>query len=174
MRDIVLGLFKYFYDIKRIVKRIVIRKDRGGQMIMVSPSLFAVEAGLWKWGTTDLPDMEKSDDIQQKERLRVANLLYDMAVNSLENDTDKNKRKDFEYEYGKYNINKENEAEQINYSQRAFYYLKILTPYEYDVSEPEFDEEGTLIGFKGLPKKKIVDEDIAPFLEDESKKEEFE
>lgn len=168
MRDTIEDLFKYYYGIKRIVKRIVIRKDRGGQMIMVSPSLFAVEAGLWKWGTTDIPDVDKADVIQEQERLRVANLLYDMAINALEN---QDKRKEFEFDYGKYNISKEAENDLINYALRAFYFLKILTPYEYDVSEPEFDEEGVLLGFKGLPKKRVTDEDIAPFLEGDDNKE---
>ena len=133
-------------------------------MILVSPSLFAVEANLWKWGTADIPDVEKADDIQQKERIRIAQMLYDMSTNALENE---NKKEEFEYGYGRYNINKDNEAELINYAERAFFYLKILTPYEYDVSEPEFDEEGALLGFKQLPKKKALDKDIAPFLAEE-------
>ena len=166
MRDIILSLFKYYYDTRRIVKRITIKQDKGGQIVMIHPTLFAVEASLWKWGTTDIPDIDKADEVQEKERIRVGNLLYSMAINALEN---QDKRIDFEREYGRHNINKSNDADLIDYSQRAFYYLKILTPYEYDTSEPEFDEEGILLGFKQLPKRKIIDEDISPYIDENTR-----
>src|SRR3990167_8505386 len=137
VKDIIQGLIEQYYNTSEVVRDIVIRRTRGEQLINVFPTLAAVKWGLWKYGSTDIPDLEKQNVLLEEIRLRVAKQIYQLAKRSL---VFKDKQPEWERLYGKHHLNTENHWELVDYSLGAFFWLEILTPWEYDTSEPQMDE----------------------------------
>ena len=83
MKDIIQGLIEQYYNTSEVVRDIVIRRTRGEQLINVFPTLAAVKWGLWKYGSTDIPDLEKQNVLLEEIRLRVAKQIYQLAKKNL-------------------------------------------------------------------------------------------
>lgn len=154
MNDIIKSLIREYYSKRRIITDMYIFKSRGQQIINVFPGLHAAKWKLFLHGTTDIPDIDRADKILDMERLEIAKQLYDLALRSLDY---KRARDDWNRVYGKAYISENKHEEMVNYSMGAFFWLKILTPYEYDISEPQIDESGKLLGMRLKPKPKPED-----------------
>ena len=154
MIETIKELFKEYYGIRRRVTDMYIFKSRGQQIINVFVTLNAVKYRLFLHGTTDIPDVEKADDIDDMERLRIAKQIYDFTLSSLDY---KGARNEWNRVYGKAYISEKNHEDMVNYSRGALFHLGILTPYEYDISEPQIDESGKLLGMRLKPKEKPED-----------------
>ena len=102
-------------------------------------------------------DLKNADLIQNTERQRIAKQIFDMTLTVLEelSREGKNIKKEWDEKYG--NVppkGHEGHEQLIAYSIGALFYSKVLTPYEYDMTEPAFDESGHLMYIKLLPKMK--------------------
>ena len=154
MIEIIKNLLKEYYSKRRIITDMYIFKSRGQQIINVFPGLHAKKWGLFLHGTTDIPDVEEADRILDMERVEIAKQLYDLALRSLEY---KKSKEEWNRTYGKAYISENKHEEMVNYSLGAFFWLGILTPYEYDISEPQIDESGKLLGMRLKAKDKPED-----------------
>jgi len=154
MIDVIKLLVKEYYSKRRIITDMYIFKSRGQQIINVFPGLHAQKWKLFLHGTTEIPDVEQADRILELERLEIAKQLYDLSLRSLDY---KGLRDEWSRIYGKAHISLEKHEEMVNYSMGAFFWLGILTPYEYDISEPQIDESGKLLGMRLKPKEKPED-----------------
>ena len=154
MIEIIKSLVKEYYSKRRIITDMYIFKSRGQQIINVFPGLHAQKWKLFLHGTTEIPDIERADKVLDMERLEIAKQLYDLALRSLDY---KEARGEWNKVYGKAYISENKHEEMVNYSMGAFFWLKILTPYEYDISEPQIDESGKLLGMRLKPKEKPED-----------------
>ena len=154
MIETIKSLIKEYYDIRRRVTDMYIFRSRGQQIINVFVTLNAFKYRLFLHGTTDIPDVEYADRIDDIERLRISKQIYDLALRSLDY---KQLREGWNRIYGKAYINENKHEEMVNYSMGAFFWLGILTPYEYDISEPQIDESGKLLGMRLKPKEKSED-----------------
>lgn len=154
MIEIIQGLFKEYYNRRRIITDMYIFKSRGQQIINVFPNLHANKWKVFLHGTTEIPDIKRADEILDMEKLEIAKQVYDLALRSLDF---KGKRKEWEKLYGKAYVNDKSHEEMISFSLGAFFWLGILTPYEYDISEPQIDESGKLLGMRLKPKESADD-----------------
>lgn len=154
MIEIIKSLIREYYAKRRIITDMYIFKSRGQQIINVFPGLHATKWKLFLHGTTEIPDIDRADKVLDMERLEIAKQIYDLALRSLDY---KQSRDDWNRIYGKAYISENKHEEMVNYSMGAFFWLKILTPYEYDISEPQIDESGKLLGMRLKPKEKPED-----------------
>lgn len=154
VHEIIGSLIREYYSKRRIITDMYIFKSKGQQIINVFPGLHAKKWGLFLHGTTDIPDIKEADKVLESERLEIAKQLYDLALRSLDY---KKSRDEWNRVYGKAYISESKHEEMVNYSIGAFFWLGILTPYEYDISEPQIDESGKLLGMRLKPKEKPED-----------------
>jgi hypothetical protein len=151
-----------------IVQQITVTEKQGRTTVNIVPQ---VAPAIWKMykpgefnqstGSGPL-DIDGAQNIQNDERTRIARELFYHAIDILD---ELNKRKEFNAFYGDIvpEPDKTHYLILMRYARKAFYYTKVLTPFEYDTMEPVFDESGILMGMKQLPKKET--DEIEQYLQ---------
>ena len=157
MRDVVKKLIKEYYDTDIIVREMVVQQQQGRQVINIFPNLAAVKWNLFVKGTVDRqtgigdPDVDRTNQILEARRQQKAEQVFAMVqyILKIQEETE-----NFNTDIWKNTVPKPNDYHPslIQYSQRALFYLKILTPFEYDTTEDQIDESGIEIATKLLPK----------------------
>ena len=172
MQEIILALIEKFHKTRDIVERIVIQRlGKGKQMIYINPDLFANVAKLWLHYNSDVPDVQRAGIIVRQEKMDIATELYNHARGILLNE---GKKKDWDKLYGRV-IDENDYMEVFDYSVRALAWLNIIEYRPYEISEPQFDEGGKLLGMKLKPKEKSlgmmkeIEKYVPPDEEDEYK-----
>lgn len=146
-----------------ILKRTILTERKGRITINVyddiAPNLWNlyerdsinINTGLGK------PDTNAVNELQENERQRIANQVLEMTLTILKDRSMEgvNAVKAWNVKYSKIPPTiKSNHVDIISYCLGALFYLGILTPYEYDVMEPGFDESGHMLYVKNIPKKR--------------------
>ena len=125
----------------------------------VAPNLW----GMYEQGTLSPStgigklDWGKVKEVQEDERLRIARQVLEMTLTILKDQSiaGVDKKKEWDTKYNKIPPTaSSNHVDIITYSLGALFHVGILTPFEYDVMEPAFDEGGHLLYVKNLPKPK--------------------
>lgn len=163
MKDVIQGLIKKYFEIRMILKRTILTERKGRITINVyddiAPNLWNmyerdsinINTGLGK------PDFTMVNKLQEDERQRIANQVLEMTLTILKNNSIEgiDSIKVWNTKYSKIPPNiKSNHMDIISYCLGAMFYLGILTPYEYDIMQPAFDEGGNLLYVKNIPKPK--------------------
>lgn len=163
MRDVIEDLLKRYFSIRMILRRTIINQRQTDVTVTVIDDLAPNMWGLYEQGSVNTVtgqgklDIRTAEYIQEQERTRIAKQVFEMALVIIKQQSSKSGR----------NISKEwnelyadvapkgNEGHHvlINYSVGALFFMEVLTPFEYDVMEPAFDESGHLMYMKLLPKK---------------------
>ena len=160
MKDVIQQLIKAYFNIKMISKRTIITERRGRVTINVYDDVAPNLWGMYDQGTLNIStgvgklDFNKVREIQEEERQRIARQVLEMTLTILKDQSiGIDKKKEWDVRYGRIapNLNN-NHVDIITYSTGALLYLGILTPYEYDIMEPAFDEGGHMLYVKNIPK----------------------
>ena len=158
MRDVIKKLIKEYYDTDIIIRDMVVQESKGKQVINIFSNLASNKWNLFENNIVNpvsglgKPDLQMTEKILEGRRQLKAEQIYRMAKDIMVNEG-----KDAEFHrLWKETEPKENDAHVrlITYSLRALFFMDILTPYEYEMSEPAFDESGHLLGMKQLPREK--------------------
>jgi len=162
MKQVIEELLKRYYRIRMILPRTILTESKGRVTINVyddvAPNLWQMyEEGTMNpnTGVAKL-NIKRAYTIQEDERNRIAMQVFEITKMVMKQlSTDKNVTKEWNEKYGDL-APKGNEGHEklIKYSLGALFHCKILTPYEYDLTEPAFDEAGQLLYVKLMPKEK--------------------
>lgn len=143
-------IIKEYYSTDMIIREVTIEDHKGKQITRIFDQLASIKWNILKQNKD--PDIERTEVILEKRRVIKAKQLFLIVQNAL-------KTKDKEDEYnqiypGGAPETTEPHTKLMDYCIGALYYLQILTPYEYEVEEPLFDEQGVLLANKLMPKDK--------------------
>ena len=138
----------------------MIATERKGRMsINIFLNLASVKWMLFKPGTFDRnsgfgePDIERAEGIVENRKNTKAQELFRLAKRVLK---EQNKEHDWKLEWKTVEpiAEKDKHTLLVDYSIGALFFCKVITPFEYDLSEPAFDESGLLLAMKQIPKEK--------------------
>lgn len=155
MRDIIKKLVKEYYESDTIIRDMVVQEDKGKKIINIFSNLAALKWRLYENGIVNSfgfgkPDLELANKIIEERKTEKAKHIYGFAKNAL---ISENKLNAFHSIWNETEPrNEEGHARLLTYSLRALFFMKILTPYEYDTTQDIIDESGIEIGTKLLPK----------------------
>ena len=155
MKQIVINLVKSYYEVDDVIRMMVIQRSRGGHTIFIYPELAANKWRLFQHGTTEIPDIDRGKTLNEERRLRYARSGYRLAKIALKN---RQKLDEFAGYFGKAYINEQDHVEMIGYCVEAFDWLGLIPFEDYEVSAPQIDEGGRLLGMKIKPKEKSEEE----------------
>ena len=156
MKQIIINLVKSYYEIDDVIRMMVIQRSKGGHTIFVYPELAANKWNIWKYETTQVPDIERTKQINEERRLRIARSSYKLAKIALKN---RGKLDMFSTYFGKAFVNEDDHVEMMGYCVEAFDWLGLIPFEDYEVSAPQIDEGGRLLGMKLKPKEKSKEND---------------
>ena len=144
----IIKLMDEYYSTDIIIKDVVILEEKGQKRVNVFDNLAAIK---WKIYKTDkiTPDIDKTYEITERRKTEKAQQLFSIALGVLKR-TDKLRK--WNSEYGREPKMEDEHTKLMDYSRGAFYFLNIITPYEYEVQEQLLDEQGILVGNKMIPK----------------------
>src|ERR1044072_7713754 len=153
-----------------IVPQITVTEKQGRTTVNIVPQLAPAIWKMYKTGEynqalgTGQLDINGAQTLQNDERTRIAKELFYHAIDILD---ELGKKSDFNAFYKDIPpTDKDHYLMLMRYARKAFYYTKVLTPFEYDTMEPVFDESGILMGMKQLPKKET--DEIEQYLQAQS------
>ena len=180
MKDVLLGIFKRYFEVRMILKRTIVTERKGNITINiyddVAPNLWQmyeqgsinINTGLGKL------DFNVVKGVQEEERQRLARQAFEIILVVLKDQSEgMDKKKEWDAKYGKIPpMVGSNHIDLITYALGASFHLGILTPYEYDIMEPAFDETGKMLYVKNLPKPKTdeVTEALGHIIPQEGRK----
>ena len=163
MKQIIEELLKRYYRIRMILPRTILTEHKGRVTINVYDDVAPNLWGMYEQGSVNMQsgrgklDIKEAFKIQEEERQRISKQVFEMTMMVLKelSKNNRNMQKEWNEKYGDLPA-KGNEGHQklINYSIGALFYCDILTPFEYDLTEPAFDEAGQLMYVKLMPKDK--------------------
>ena len=158
MKDVIEGLLRKYFEIRMILKRTTLTERKGKVTINVFDDIAPNLWGMYEQGTINVNtgtgklDFNQVKTIQENERLRIAQQVLELTLTVLQN---QQKKKEWDSLYGKIvPTANNNHVDIITYSLGALFHVGILTPFEYDIMEPAFDESGHLLYIKNLPKQR--------------------
>jgi len=162
MRDVVYGLVKKYFEIRMILKRTILTERKGRITINVYDDVAPNLWNMFEQGTVNINtglgklDFNKVKEIQEEERLRIARQVFQITLAVLQ---EKNRegfdaKRQWDVKYGRISPSavSSGHVELISYSLGALFDVGVLTPSEFDITEPAFDETGKLLYVKQLPK----------------------
>ena len=161
MKDVIQGLIKNYFNIRMILKRTILTERKGRITINVYDDVAPNLWNMYEQGTINLNtgtgklDFNRVYAVQEDERLRIAKQVLEMSLIILKDQSnDKiDKKKEWDNKYGKIApMANSNHVDMITYCLGALFHLGILTPFEFDIMEPAFDEGGHLLYIKNIPK----------------------
>lgn len=162
MKDIIEMLLKKYYKITMILPVTKVQRDMGKEHVTIHDDLAPNLWMLYDQTTINQStgrgkvDIDRAKIIQEDERKRIAIQIYNLTTTILKQ---KNKDREWDAEYNDVPPTLNDEHEKlIRYSTGALFYMDIITPYEYDITEPLHDESGNLLAMKQLPKEMDEDE----------------
>ena len=181
MKDVISSLLKRYFDIRMILKRTIITERKGRLSINVYDDVAPNLWGMFEQGSVNLNtgvgklDWNKVEEVQEKERQRLAKQILEMTIAILKDQSREgvNKKKEWDEKYGKIApTTGNNHVDIINYSMGALFHMGVLTPYEYDIMEPAFDESGHMLYVKNIPKPKTdeVTEALGHMMQEDYKR----
>lgn len=164
MKDVVLNLIKKYFEIRMILKRTIVTERKGNITINIFDDVAPNLWNMYVQGTMNITTMRgnldfgKVREIQEEERIRIARQVFQITLAVLQEQGIGAKKK-WDLRYGRISpdILKSAHADLISYSLGALFDVGVLTPFEYDLTEPAFDETGKLLYVKQLPKPKTDD-----------------
>lgn len=177
MRDTILLLLKKYYKISMLIPRTIINEKQGKMTMQVFDDVAPNVWQMYLSGTVNQVtgygtlDIKQAMDLQEGERTRIARQLFSIALmvlNERSHKTGSDVKKEW-HEFFKDVEPKESDGHEklITYSLGAFFHVGIITPFDYDLSEPAFDETGSMLYMKNLPKpKEDILSDVMPHYED--------
>jgi hypothetical protein len=165
MKDVIEKLLKSYYEIAILINDVVVSEHKGRTTINIFKNLAPAKWHMYVQGTISSStglgelDLQSAERILDQERKRIADQIYDISMmvikqQSIKRSEDMLLKWNQQYTLTPPVKGSDGHEKVINYSLGALFYLDVITPFEYDVTEPGFDESGVLMYMKQLPKKK--------------------
>ena len=151
-KDIIKKIIRDYFNTDILLKVVIVTRRKNAEVVTILDSPAPKEWEMYKPNNVDL-DFDMANNLLELRREVKAKQLFRITMRIL-----KYKEKQSEWdEMWKGTPPEENESqhwELMDYCIGALYFLDVITPYEYEVSQPLFDEHMIGLGFKKLPKEK--------------------
>lgn len=159
--------------------RTIIRKDMGKEHIEIFDDVAPNIWGIYDTTTINQStgkgrlDLDKVNQIMNDERTDIAKQVFNLTISILKQQTYSkgyDVEKEWNQQYGDVTpeINSSHDK-LIAYSTGALFYMDIITPFEYDITEPLADESGYILGMKRMPKPQDEDDIASQYMGDNTR-----